>query len=140
MLMKLNLLPRRRAALVAIATMVLSVLGGERAPAASDPFTLTAILPLTGTFAFAGQSQQEGLQVLQWFVNRTGGIAGRPLQFQFLDDQSSPQLSVQLLNGVIATGAQALLGGAGAAQCRATAPLVVKAGPILYCISPAVRP
>jgi branched-chain amino acid transport system substrate-binding protein len=138
--MKLNLSPRRRAALAGIAAIVLSVLGGGRAPAASEPFTLTAILPLTGSFAFAGQSQQEGLQVLQRFVNRTGGVGGRPLQFQFLDDQSSPQLSVQLLNGVIAAGAQAVLGGAGAAQCRATAPLVAHAGPILYCISPAVRP
>ncbi len=138
--MKLNLAVRRRTALAIIVTIGLAVLSSGRAPAASDPFPLTAILPLTGTFAFAGQSQQEGLQVLQRFINRTGGIQGRPLQFQFLDDQSSPQLSVQLLNGVIAAGAQALLGGAGAAQCRATAPLVVHTGPILYCISPAVRP
>jgi branched-chain amino acid transport system substrate-binding protein len=131
----------RRRVFAAIATLVFVSLGPAGVPAApGDPVDVTAILPLTGTFAFAGQSQQRGLQVLQKHVNATGGIGGRPLQLHFFDDQSSPQISVQLLNNAMAGGAQVVLGGAGAAQCRATAPLVAQNGPVLYCISPAVRP
>jgi branched-chain amino acid transport system substrate-binding protein len=101
---------------------------------------LTVILPLTGALALAGQSSQRGLQVLEKHVNATGGIAGRPLAWRFLDDQSNPQVSVQLANETIARGAQVFIGGAGAAQCRATAPIVAKSGPVLYCMSPAARP
>lgn len=130
----------RRAALGALAAFSLTVMGPQVTGAAPQPVPLTAILPLTGSFAFAGQSQREGLEVLEDYINKTGGIQGRPLELKFFDDQSSPQLSVQLVNNVIAGGAQLLLGGAGAAQCRATAPLVARNGPVLYCISPAVRP
>jgi branched-chain amino acid transport system substrate-binding protein len=130
----------RRAALSALAAICLEVTAAGGAGAAPEPVPLTAILPLTGTFAFAGQSQRDGLEVLADYINKTGGIQGRPLQMKFFDDQSSPQISVQLVNNVIAGGAQLLLGGAGAAQCRATAPLVAQTGPVLYCISPAVKP
>jgi branched-chain amino acid transport system substrate-binding protein len=110
-------------------------------PAATPtPVELTAILPLTGSFALAGGSQREGLEVLAKLINRTGGVQGRPLAWHFLDDQSNPQVSVQLANETIAGGAQVFIGGGGAAQCRATAPLVAKAGPLMYCMSPAVRP
>jgi branched-chain amino acid transport system substrate-binding protein len=128
---------RMRTATIALATVLLSPMS---APAAPAPVELTAILPLTGSFALAGQSQQQGLQVLAKHVNATGGIQGRPLVWRFLDDQSNPQISVQLANQTITAGAQVFIGGGGAAQCRATAPLVAKNGPVMYCMSPAVRP
>lgn len=136
--MNLGLQRLVRVALVAFAIVPFALRSAPAAP--GEPVDLTAILPLTGAFALAGQSQQRGLQVLQKLVNDTGGIQGRPLRFQFLDDQSNPQTSVQLTNTVVAQGAQVFLGGASAATCRATAPLVQNKGPVLYCISPAVSP
>ena len=118
--------------------LALSTLGAG--PAEPERVELTVILPLTGALALAGQSSQRGLQVLEKHVNATGGIQGRPLAWRFLDDQSNAQVSVHLANETIARGAQVFIGGAGAAQCRATAPIVAKSGPVLYCMSPAARP
>ena len=125
---------------VGLAASVLALLATSLAPAAPSPVEVTAILPLTGAFALAGESQRQGLEVLAKLVDGTGGIGGHPLVWHFLDDQSNPQVSVQLANQTIAGGAQAFIGGGGAAMCRATAPLVAKEGPVLYCMSPAVRP
>ena len=118
--------------------LALATLGA--APAEPERVELTVILPLSGALALAGQSSQRGLQVLEKHVNATGGIQGHPLSWRFLDDQSNAQVSVQLANEAIERGAQVFIGGAGAAQCRATAPIVAKSGPVLYCMSPAVRP
>ena len=62
------------------------------------------------------------------------------MHFTFYDDQGNPQVSVQLFNGVVARGAQVVLGGAFSALCKAVSPLVTASGPVLYCISPAVKP
>ena len=105
-----------------------------------SPVDLTAILPLTGPGAQIGQSYQQGLQAIESAVNRTGGIRSRPLHFVFLDDQTNPQVSVQLYNGAVAQGAQVVLGGGFSAMCKAMMPLAAANGPVLYCLSPAVHP
>ena len=50
------------------------------APAAraADPYEINAILSITGNLAFVGADQQQALKALEGFVNRTGGIGGRP--------------------------------------------------------------
>lgn len=110
-----------------------------RAPSGA-PVIINAILPLTGPGAQIGASQQQGLQVLEAMVNAQGGIRNRPLHFNYLDDTTSPQVTVQLYNNVVAKGAQVVLGGAFSAMCKATMPLVGPAGPVFYCLSPAVHP
>lgn len=129
-----------RSAVTALLTFTLALSSRGASPAALDPVELTVILPFTGALAAAGQSSRQGLQVLEKQINATGGIQGRPLSWRFLDDQSNVQVSLQLSNETIASGAQVFFGGAGAAQCRATAPIVAKNGPVLYCMSPAARP
>jgi branched-chain amino acid transport system substrate-binding protein len=109
------------------------------APAlAADPYDLDVIIPLTGPGAFLGKSELTALGALEDRVNRTGGIAGRPLHFVVHDDQTSPQVAVQLANAVIAQRAAVILGSAVLANCNAMAPLVHD-GPLLYCFSPALR-
>jgi branched-chain amino acid transport system substrate-binding protein len=124
----------------AVLAFALALSAAAAIPAEPERVELTVILPLSGALALAGGSSQRGLQVLEKRVNATGGIQGRPLSLRFLDDQSNAQVSVQLANETIARGAQVFIGGAGAAQCRATAPIVAKSGPVLYCMSPAARP
>jgi branched-chain amino acid transport system substrate-binding protein len=104
------------------------------------PVVVTAIFPLTGPGALIGTSQQQGLRVLEQLVNATGGIRNRPLHFAYLDDQTNPQIAVQLYNQVVAQGAQVVLGGTFSANCKATMPLVSASGPVLYCMTPAVHP
>ena len=100
---------------------------------------INVILPLTGGGAFLGKAQQQALQQLEKATNAEGGIHGQPLKFVFHDDQSSPQVAVQLANQVKAGNPPVILGSALVALCNAMAPLM-KEGPLLYCFSPGIHP
>jgi branched-chain amino acid transport system substrate-binding protein len=102
---------------------------------AADPYEINAILSLTGNIAFVGSTQQRALKALEAYVNRTGGIGGRPLSFVVADDQSSAQTAVQLAQELIAKNIPVILGSSGPAQCAAMAPLVAQNGPVLYCLA-----
>ena len=104
---------------------------------AADTRDINVILPLTGGGAFLGKSEQQALLQYEKVVNSTGGIHGQPLKFVFHDDQSSPQLAVQLANQVKSTNPPVILGSALVALCNAMAPLM-KEGPLLYCFSPGI--
>jgi branched-chain amino acid transport system substrate-binding protein len=121
-------------ALVAVLILAGSLRGS--AQTTGTPYELTAILPLTGAFAFFGQASQKTMSLVADRVNATGGIHGRPVHMTFLDDQSSPQLDVQYANGLIAKKTAVILGPAVTATCAAVAPLVRAAGPLMFCISP----
>src|SRR6185312_2589218 len=96
-------------------------------------------LALTGQAAFLGQSQKSALDVLQDAVNKQGGIKGRPVKFTYADDQTNPQISVQLANQLLAKHDSVVMGSNLSALCRAMAPLF-KDGPVEYCLSPAIYP
>jgi branched-chain amino acid transport system substrate-binding protein len=106
---------------------------------AADIQDINVILPLTGGGAFLGKAEQQSLQQYEKLVNATGGIHGKTLRFVFHDDQSSPQVAVQLANQVKAGNPPVILGSALVALCNAIAPLM-KEGPLLYCFSPGIQP
>src|ERR1700733_13240553 len=68
------------------------------APAAAQPqpVTIDVIISATGSNAFVGESYGTALRVLEQMINKTGGIQGRPLHFDFHDDQSSVGQAVQI--------------------------------------------
>ena len=123
---------------IAICLALAAGLACGRAEAA-DPYRIDVILPLTGAGAFLGKGEQQSLQLAEKAVNASGGIRGRPLEFVFHDDQTSPQLGVQLANTVIANKPAVVLGSSLVAICRAMAPLM-KNGPVHYCFSPGLHP
>ena len=106
---------------------------------AAETQDINVILPLTGGGAFLGKAEQQSLQRYEKLVNSTGGIHGKTLKFIFHDDQSSPQVSVQLANQVKASNPPVILGSALVALCNAMAPLM-KEGPLVYCFSPGIQP
>lgn len=134
-----------RAATLAFRLLALAVAGANvalaagPAGAAPEPFQIDVIESLTGPLAFIGQAQTNALQALADYVNATGGIRGRPLKFVVADDQSTPQMAVQLLNDDLAKHPAVVLGAGSANSCNAMFPLVAK-GPVLYCLSNAVNP
>jgi len=128
------------ARLIALAGALALLPVAGAAQTSGAPVELTAILPLTGPGALLGASQQQGLQVLEKYVNDGGGIQKRPLHINFLDDQTNPQVAVQLFTGVAAKGAQAVIAGSFSGMCKAIMPLAQDKGPFTYCLSPAVRP
>jgi branched-chain amino acid transport system substrate-binding protein len=132
----------RRAAAVLGALLLTVALSGTSTRAADAPpsVDIPVVVPLTGGAAFLGQTMEAGLHLLEQRVNGSGGIRNRPLHFVFLDDQGQPQLAVQIINQVIAQHPPIILGGALGATCKSVMPLVEQAGPVLYCLSPAVVP
>jgi len=106
---------------------------------AADPYDIHVILPLTGGGAFLGKGHRESLDILAEIANKSGGIKGRPLHFVYHDDQTSPQVAVQLANEVLAEKPAVVLGSSLVAMCAAIAPLM-KNGPVTYCLSPAYHP
>lgn len=108
--------------------------------AQTQPIEIPVILPLTGSSAFSGNAQVKGLAVFEAAVNKWGGIAGRPVKFNVLDDTSTPAVDVQLMNRIIAQRAPIVLGPASAGNVAAVMPLLKEAGPVSICFSPTIRP
>jgi branched-chain amino acid transport system substrate-binding protein len=128
---------RRIAAVLAAVVALCCVIGAVRA---ADPFEIYTIVPLTGPGAFAGKELQTSLQGLEAYLNRTGGIRGRPVKFVFQDDASNPAQTVQLTNGLIAKHVAAFIGPALGGSCLAVGPLIEKNGPVSFCYSNAIHP
>jgi branched-chain amino acid transport system substrate-binding protein len=132
-------LSRAGQAAIALAGVLVFVLAASGAPPSGTPYEINTILPLTGGAAFLGQPESQALQILERLVNVKGGIQGRPIHFVIQDDQTSPQLGVQLANQVMAKHVPVILGSTLVAICRAMAPLM-KDGPVMYCFSPGIHP
>lgn len=122
-----------------VVALALVVLGLPAAATAADPYEIHAILSLTGGAAFLGNKEAEGIRVVEAAVNKAGGIQGRPIKVVVEDDQTNPQVAVQLMNGLIAQKVPIFLGASLAAACSAQLPLVVNSGPTQYCLSPSIR-
>lgn len=106
---------------------------------AADPVKIDVLLPMTGSNAFSGKQESDSLQVIESLINRTGGISGRPVRFAIQDDQSSPQIAVQLADQIIAGHGAVILGPSLVGDCGAILPLV-SSGPVLWCFSPGFHP
>ena len=123
--------------LIAALAAMLALLSGARASA--QDVTIPVILPLTGNAAFVGQEQKQMLDLVAKSTNESGGIQGHALRFTYYDDQTTPQISVQLAGQVMAAHPNVILGSSISAMCSAMLPLM-KNGPVEYCLSPAIHP
>ncbi|HUC62478.1 MAG TPA: ABC transporter substrate-binding protein [Alphaproteobacteria bacterium] len=117
-----------------------TALGLAAAPVArAAEYDINVVLPLSGGAAFVGQGQRAVLDALAAQVNKTGGIDGDQLKFLFHDDQTSPQVAVQLTNEILPSHPTVVIGSSLVGMCLAMAPLM-KEGPVQYCMSPAIHP
>jgi branched-chain amino acid transport system substrate-binding protein len=80
------------------------------------------------------------LRVVEDEVNRSGGIQGRPIHFEIVDDQSNPATALALADQIIAKGAAVILGPVLTSNCEAVFPQILQNGPVDYCGSPSVFP
>ncbi len=93
-----------------------------------DDIVIGASLPLTGFNAAAGQ---EGLAVIKATfnsINRTGGINGRKLLLNALDDEFNPDKAAANATKLTDSRAVALLNCWGTSSCSAMMPIITKAG------------
>ena len=121
------------------AVLTVAALLGATGASAAEPFEIPVVLPLTGNAAFLGQGEKRALEIEETLVNQQGGVEGRPVHYAFNDDQSSPQVAVQLANQIAAQRPPVILGSAIVAMCNAMSPLLAN-GPVLYCLSPGIHP
>ena len=126
--------------IIAAALAVAFAASGPLPPAhAADPFDIDVIIPLSGGSALLGKQEQTSTIALEKVINREGGIHGQPVHFVFGDDQSSPQIGVQLATAALARHPTVIFGSTISGICNAMAPLM-RSGPVLWCYSPSIRP
>src|SRR6516165_3637214 len=106
---------------------------------AAGTYDLNVVLPLTGSAAFVGQGQKDSLSALEDQINGTGGVSRDKLNFTFQDDQTQPQLAVQLASQILGSQPAVVMGSSLVAMCLAMAPLMAN-GPLHYCLSPGIHP
>lgn len=122
-----------------ILAAVLATAFPQTGRATDTPYEINVIASLTGQGAFIGKTNQAVFTALEATVNKHGGINGQPVHFVFYDDQTSPQVAVQVENDIVKKKVPFFLGPAITGTCRATAALVAN-GPVEYCLSPGLHP
>ena len=129
----------RHLTIVVVAAAALTLSTAAAPGRAAGTLEIPVILPLTGQAAFLGLEHRTALQALEDAVNKQGGIHGAQVHFDFHDDQSNPQVSVQLTDEVLAKHPPIVLGSSLSSFCKAMAPLFDH-GPVMWCLSPAIYP
>lgn len=126
---------------VAVLTaLIILIVPSVRIGAADQPaYVVPVILSMTGSYAFSGHAEADGLKILEDYTNAHGGIRGQKLHFQVYDDQSSPATDVSLAGQIIAQHPAVVLGSDGGSLCNAMMSLF-KDGPVLYCLVPSINP
>jgi branched-chain amino acid transport system substrate-binding protein len=125
----------RRAVLALAAALAAAPL----ARSADQPYDIHVIATMTGISAFVGKYMKLNFDAFAEWANENGGIKGRPLHFVYDDDQSQPQIAVQLATEVLGAHPTALMVTGPVANCAAVAPLLGD-GPVMWCNSPALHP
>lgn len=128
-----------KAALFAGMAVALAFACFGAARAAEDAVNFDIVDPLTGGGAFLGAQQKANIEQTEKMINRDGGLHGKPVHFVFHDDQTSPQVAVQLTTELLANHPPVIFGSTISSICNAMTPLM-KEGPVHYCFSPSVRP
>jgi branched-chain amino acid transport system substrate-binding protein len=109
------------------------------ARAAEKSYEIHVITSLTGGASFLGAAEKKGIELVEKAINESGGLQKTPIHFVFHDDQTRPQVAVQLANQIIAGKPAVMLGPTLVATCNAVAPLAAN-GPVMYCFSPGIHP
>lgn len=86
---------------------------------AATTFKIGGIGPTTGDNAIYGLAVQHGIQLAVDEINEAGGINGYQVEYQFEDDQSDSEKSVNAYNTLKDWGMQMLVGTVTSAPCTA---------------------
>jgi branched-chain amino acid transport system substrate-binding protein len=106
--------------LILSASLGCSALGGPQAQS-SGPIKIGMVSSLTGNYAPLGTNDKLAAQQVIDGVNNKGGINGRKIDLEIVDDGSDPNQTVVQYNKVLSDGAVAVLG-----PPQSTADLAIK--------------
>ena len=104
---------RTLATALAAAFAVSLAAGATPAPssAAPEPIKLAAILSTSGPSAPLGVPESNAVKLAEREINAHGGINGRPVQFDIVDDGAKADVAAQLATQMIASGHVAIFCG-----------------------------
>jgi branched-chain amino acid transport system substrate-binding protein len=125
---------------VALLAAAIGAASGEGVEAQPTPLNIAVILPMTGQAAFSGQAEAQTVAAFEKYANAHGGVRGQPIHFSVSDDQTSPQVALQLANAAIAQHVPVILGSAVVATCASIGAAVAATGPVQFCFSPGYFP
>ncbi len=124
------------ATLAAIVSLVFASSSASRSNAAA-PIYFGMDAPLTGPTQLVGQSDRQAAEAIVAYWNANGGIKGRQVVVDVLDNASNPSQAVQNVQKFISDSKYvAILGSGNAAAAVATAPLASRAGIPFVALSP----
>jgi branched-chain amino acid transport system substrate-binding protein len=100
---------RRRTALAAALTFASLPCAASAAPS-GPPIRLEAIVSTTGRYAVQGEPQRNAIQLAQQQINAAGGIGGRMLEIEIVDDEGKPEVASQLATQAVGRGVVGIVG------------------------------
>ena len=104
---------------MAMAGGCLAGCGNSAAKKDADKFYIGGIGPTTGDAAIYGTAVMNGAQIAVDEINEAGGINGKKIEFDFQDDQSDAEKSVNAYNTLKDWGMQILMGTVTTTPCVA---------------------
>jgi branched-chain amino acid transport system substrate-binding protein len=124
------------AAAVLLAASACSSGGSSASGGGGLPNTIkvTAVLPLTGTYAFAGTSTRDGYTYAAEQVNASGILGSSKLQIDFKDTSSNPQTAATLVSSAASDkSVAAIFGSPVSAEALAISPIAQRQKlPVVY--------
>ena len=127
-----------RTLLAAAAIAVLSLPGGF-ASAAGAPIVVGVVISTSGPSAPLGVPEKNGFLLVERNVNAKGGINGRPLHFEIVDDEARPDVAAQLAQQLIGKGAVAIVCGTRTATSAAVTRVTVDANVVQIFLTPSTE-
>src|SRR5207237_7211838 len=100
-----------------------AALGGPQAQS-TGPIKIGMVTSLTGNYAPLGTNDKLAVQQVVDQLNNKGGLNGRKIDLEILDDASDPNQTVIQFNKVISDGAVAVLGPPQSTADLASRPIV----------------
>jgi len=98
-------------AAVVSACVAAPMAGASPGVAAPEPIKVAAILSTSGPSAPLGQPQSNAVKLAEKDINAHGGINGRPLQIDIVDDGAKADVAAQLATQMISSGHVAIFCG-----------------------------
>lgn len=119
----------------ALAGALLLPAAGAAAPT-GEPVHVGAILSYTGLSAPLGQPQVNALKLAEADINAHGGINGRPIKFDIVDDGAKPDVASQLATQMVSSGVAAIICGTRVATTDAAARVTTAANVLQVYLTP----
>ena len=106
---------------------------------AADPIVVGVVISTSGPSAPLGVPQKNALALVEKDVNAHGGIDGRPLHFEIVDDEAKPDIAAQLTQQLIGKGAIAIICGTRTATSAAATRVTTGAGVVQLFLTPSTE-